>query len=276
MLISEAFALYKQDVIIFRNQSRKTEENHDIVARAIVKHCGDIEIESLTFESVRRWKLELDKGRSAETVRNYIIKLRVVLAYLRKCGYKVLDPDLVAVPKRTDKVPAFISKEEVAQLLKCTNKIKNKCIVSFLYASGIRISELCSLNRSSIKDNSFTVVGKGGKARLCFIDERTQVLLDLYLDSRTDNNQALFLSESGKRITPGAIQETFKTIRKRSGIDCHPHTLRHSFATDLLRNNANMRYVQTLLGHSSLQTTQMYLHVTDHDLQEVYKGHHTY
>src|SRR5690606_17056051 len=128
--------------------------------------------------------------------------------------------------------------------------------------------ELCSLNRDSIRDRSFTVVGKGGKARLCFLDERTETLLDLYLETRKDNLQPLFLTDSGHRITPGTIQETFKSIRKATGIECHPHTLRHSFATNLLQTNTNLYYVSKLLGHSQLNTTQQYLHLVDYDLQE--------
>lgn len=277
MTLSEACEAYRRDVIVFQNQSKKTEENHYIAVKSLLEFLGDMEISSLQFEHVRKWKEHLDKNRSPATVRNYIIKLRVILAHTLKLGVKCLDPDLIAVPKRPEKVPTFISSEQVSQLISSTNKIKNKAIISLLYASGIRISELCRLDRSDIRDDgTFTVVGKGGKPRLCFTDERTRTLIDLYLESRTDNNPALFLAEYGqKRITSGTIQETFKTIRKRSGIECSPHTLRHSFATNLLKNNANMRYVQVMLGHQSMQTTQMYTHVVDLDLQEVYQKHHT-
>lgn len=275
MKISIAFELYRTDVIVFRNQSPKTEENHLIVQKNILKHCGDIEIETLTFPMVRDWKIELEKRRGVETVRNYIIKLRVVLAYLRKIGHKVLDPDLIPVPKRTDKIPDFVTKEEVARLICCTNKVRNKAIISLLYASGIRVSELCSLDIDSIRDRRFTIVGKGGKARLCFIDERTALLLKKYILTRTDNNSALFVSDRG-RMKPGNVQEIFKYARKKAGLpNVHPHTMRHSFATNLLQSNMNIRYVQNLLGHASLETTQMYTHVIDFDLERQYEAHHS-
>lgn len=276
MKLSEAFDSYKRDVIVFRNQSGKTEENHDVMARSLLLYLGDIEIDALTFERIRNWKQHLDRTRSPATVRNYIIKLRVVLAYLQKKRVTSLDPELVAVPKAPETVPAFLTKQQVSKLISATRRLKNKAIVSLLYGSGIRISELCALNRQSIRDDgTFTVVGKGGKPRLCFTDERTRTLIDLYLETREDNNQSLFLTDQGRRVTPGTVQETFKSIRKLSGIECSPHTLRHSFATDLLRNNANMRYVQEMLGHRSLATTQMYSHVTNLDLHRVYREHHT-
>jgi site-specific recombinase XerD len=152
-------------------------------------------------------------------------------------------------------------------------------IISMLYATGIRVSELCNLDRTDIKEqNSFTVVGKGGKARLCFFDDRTRCYLNAYLQLRSDDKEALFIStHNDLRITPGNIQEIFRRTWKRAGLSSpvHPHTLRHSFATNLLRNNANIRYVKDMLGHASLDTTMMYTHVVDEDLRRVYMAHHS-
>lgn len=243
--------------------------------KALIVHFGDIQIDKLEFCLVRDWKLALEKSRSSETVRNYIIKLRVVLGYLRDRGVNCLSPEQLPVPKRTDKVPLYLDKDQVTKCINSTCKIKNKAIVSLLYASGIRISELCKLNRGDIRNNSFSIVGKGGKARLCFIDCRTSILLDKYLKQRKDNNPALFLTEVGIRISPAVIQSTFRSIRKRTGLAVHPHTLRHSFATNLLQSNTNLYHVSKMLGHAQLSTTQQYLHVIDEDLREVYNSHHT-
>lgn len=276
MLVSEAFDAYKRDVIHFKNQSPKTEENHEIAKRALINFTGDIPVKLVDFGVVRSWKLTLEAGRSAETVRNYIIKLRVVLAYLNKLNIPCLDPNLIPVPKRTDKVPIFLTPEDITKLIDSTRSARNRALISLLYASGIRVSELCRLDRGDLRDYSFTVVGKGGKARLCFYDLRADTYLRLYLAGRKDNNPALFVSLLNKqRITPGNVQEIFKLARKRCGIAAKPHTMRHSFATNLLKNNANMRYVQEMLGHSSLQTTQMYTHVVNNDLHKVYHQFHT-
>lgn len=275
MLLTVAFERYRQDVIVFTNQSKKTEENHLVCLRALLIFFGDIDIEKLSFEMIRLWKSELTKIRSPDTVRNYVIKLRVVLSYCHRQGRPVLNPELLPIPKRRDKVPLFLTKEQVQLCIDSTSKIKNKTIVSLLYASGIRVSELCSLDIGEIHGETFTVVGKGGKARLCFLDGRTIYLLEQYLSSRGDNRAALFLSDTGARITPGTIQETFKSIRRRTGLAVHPHTLRHSFATNLLSTNTNLFHVSKMLGHAQLSTTQQYLHVMDPDLQRIYREHHT-
>lgn len=275
MTISEAYSSYAADVIVFRNQSPKTEENHYIVMRQLISYFGDIDMASLTFPMIRDWKMSMERTRGPETVRNYIVKLRVVLAYLILRGEHVLSPEQIPVPKRADKVPSFLSKEQVAQCIKVTKRVKNKAIIAFLYASGIRVSELCSLDRGDIHDSRFTVVGKGGHARLCFIDKRAAGLLKRYLSDRDDNNPAIFLSDHGTRITPGAIQETFKTVRKQIGVDVHPHTLRHSFATNLLDTNTNLYHVSQMLGHRQLNTTAQYLHIIDKNLEAIYKKHHT-
>lgn len=287
MLISEAFESYRQ-VISYLNQSRKTEENHIVCMRALIVFFGDVPIENLNAQLIRLWKQELDKTRSPETVRNYIIKLRVVLSYLIKEGGSVLDPDTIPVPKRKDKVPHFIEKEDVAKLIKAVskpaagyarvNRLRNASIIATLYASGVRVSELVAMNREDVhEDGSFTVVGKGGKARLCFLDTRAMWLIDEYLASRRDSNAALFMSiQNGRRMTAGNVQEVFRLASKKSGLNhVHAHTLRHSFATNMLRNNAGIRYIQVMLGHSSLETTQMYTHVVDEDLRKVYNAHHT-
>lgn len=274
MTLSEAFQAYASDVIAFLNQSPKTEENHFVVLKSLVSHFGDVDISTLTFRDIRDWKIELERNRSPVTVRNYIIKLRVVLAYLTRLKVPCLSPDEIPVPKKVDTVPSYLTKEQIAECIKRTCKIKNKAIVSLLYSSGIRVSELCALNRDQVSRDTFTIIGKGGKARLCFIDIRTRTLIDLYLQTRQDNNPALFLTDGGKRIRPGTVQETFKSIRKQTGFECHPHTIRHSFATNLLQTNTNLYYVSKMLGHAQLTTTQQYLHSVDFDLEKIYKKHH--
>ncbi len=268
MSITEAFELYRAEYIVFKNQSYKTEENHLICMRSLVAFFGDIDISQLTYDAIRRWKLELAKHRSERTVRNYIIKLRVVLKHVLSRGVSCIDPARVPVPKAADRPPEYLSREDVARCIDATQRIKNKAIVSMLYGSMLRVSELCSLDRKQIHGNRFTVVGKGGKSRICFIDERTNKLLNEYILTRVDDSPALFLADNGRRIKPGTIQETFKTIRKQTGLNCHPHTMRHSGATNLMQNGIHIYSLQRLLGHSNLQSTEVYLHVTDPQLEQ--------
>lgn len=277
MLISEAFERYRQDVIIFGNQSKRTEEAHITCLRALLVFFNDVPIESLNFEMVRLWKATLDKRCGQNTVRGYIIKLRVVLTHCHRLGVPVINPELVPVPNRKSTVPGYLTKEEVRRLIVGAFRLRSKAVISLLYASGIRLSELIALNRDQLHDHSFTVIGKGDKPRLCFFDDRSLELITEYLASRTDNHPALFLSTQREgRMTATNVQFIMKAAAKNAGITKHvtPHTLRHSFATDLLLNNTNLRYVQEMLGHASIQTTQVYTHVVNRDLQAVYLENH--
>jgi site-specific recombinase XerD len=289
MKLTGAFALYRLDVIVYNNQSRKTEETHNHVLKLLVGFTGNIALSDLTFDQIRDWKQWLSLKREPTTVREYIIRVRVVLRHAQKRGYDCLDYELVGLPRRPDKVPPFLTKQQVAEILRGLERkargypeiarARNLAIVSLLYASGIRASELLQLDRGSIRDDgSFTIVGKGSKARLCFTDERTRMYLYHYLNMRNDSHPALFTShQTGSRLSKSQLQLIFARVRTLVTFDIpvHPHTLRHSFATDLLRNNTNLRYVQELLGHSSISTTQMYSHVTNLDLQRVYAAGHT-
>lgn len=278
MLISEAFDLYRDDFIHLRNQSTRTEEIHEACKRLLLTTLGDKEIESLTVSDVRRWHSEISKNRRPNSVRVYVLRLRAVLGYLNTRGYECLDARLIPVPKREATVPVYLTEAEIDAMIACAYNLRNAFIISLLYSSGIRLSELISLNRGQIVDRRFTVIGKGRKPRLCFIDERTEHLMDQYLKSRTDHSDALIVSfEHKDRMTATNVQLLVRNSAKRAGITkkVTPHTLRHSFATNFLRNNGNMRYLSAMLGHASMDTTMMYAHVVDHDLQAQYEKYHS-
>lgn len=284
MSIPEAFEQYRQDHIVFTDQSKQTEFYYSVYGRSLAASVGNIQIEDLTFGHIRDWKNSLSKTRSNSTIRNYLAGVRMVLTYLRKQNVPVMDPELITLPKRDDKVPAFISAEEVQKLIDCCVRVRSKAIISLLYGSGIRLSELIGLDRSDIKGNTFAVIGKGDKQRPCFLDERTLGYLEAYLATRKDNHQALFIStqhntgsEIPLRMTPTNIQLILKIARQKAGIAVKvtPHTLRHSFATNLLKNNCNIRHTQAMLGHADIRTTMRYTHVIDEDLHKVYSSFHT-
>lgn len=289
LLISEAFELYKREAILFKNQSAKTAEMNDLACKSLLSSTEDIPISELTFEMIVAWKEKLLYGRSQNTARGYLIKLRNVLRHLALRGYAVLNYELISLPKRTATPIDFLTEDEVSQLLNCVftpqagyntlNRYRNRAMIALLYSSGIRVSELCSLDRLSIRsDRTFTIFGKGNKPRLCFVDERAYKAITEYLDKRTDRNKALFIShQNGKRITKCVVQMMFRYATDRMGYPkpIHPHMLRHSFATNLLENNTNLYYVSKFLGHSSVQTTEMYLHYKDPDLKKLYTEKHT-
>lgn len=278
MTISEAFDLYRDDYIRLKNQSKRTEEMHEGCKRLLLTNMEDKPIEELSLYDIRCWSEELRKRRSINTIRVYIIRLRAVLAYLNIRDIPCLDARLVPVPQREATVPTFLSEEEVSAMIDHSYSLRNAFVISLIYSSGIRLSELIRLNRDQIRDRRFTVIGKGNKPRLCFIDQRTELLMRKYLRSRSDHDSALVVSEEFKhRMTATNIQLLVRNSATRAGIykKVTPHTLRHSFATNFLKNNGNMRYLSDLLGHSSMETTMMYAHVVNNDLQNAYEKYHT-
>ena len=278
MLISQAFDLYRDDYIRPKNQSKRTEECHEGCKKLLLASMPDKEIKDLTLLDIRQWRQELEKGRRANSIRLYILRLRAVIRYLNVRQIECLDARLIPVPKREATVPVYLTEAEVDAMIACAYSVRNAFVISLLYSSGIRLSELIALNRGQIVDRRFTVIGKGRKPRICFIDERTERLMGIYLKSRTDHADALIVSfEHKARMTATNVQLLVRNSAARAGIDkkVTPHTLRHSFATNFLRNNGNMRYLSAMLGHASLDTTMMYAHVVDYDLQKQYEKYHT-
>lgn len=288
MTVKECFDLYCRNVIQFENQSRKTEEHHNVALKSLLNHLkGDIPMADLSFEMVRQWRNTLElHNRSIGTIYGYVVRLRCVLAYARKKGISCLDPDDVRPPKRLrNRAPGFLTEDEITKLISVAagtrgalRAKRNAAIVALMYSSGIRVGELVAMNRTDVHYNSFVAHGKGGKDRPCFIDVRARHYIDEYLRTRTDNSPALFVSDISKdRLTIGVVQLIFRNIRAKSGITktITPHITRHSFATNFLRNNGNIRYLQDMLGHESLETTQVYAHVESADLHEAHRKHHT-
>lgn len=279
MKLSEAFDTYERDYIKFINQSKRTLEMHQFVKKDLLNFLkSDIQLEDLTYDMVRDWKDWMDRFRGQNTVRGYVIKLREVLGFCKRLKIECLDVDLIPVPKRKQTVPVFLTEEEVSKMISCACNIRSKFIISLLYASGIRLSELISLNQGQIVDKRFTVIGKGDKPRLCFIDDRTEFYMQEYLAQRTDRNDALIVSYEHKtRMTATNVQLLVRNAAKKAGITkkVTPHTLRHSYATNFLKNNGNMRYLAQSMGHASMDTTMMYAHVVDADLEAQYRKFHT-
>ena len=278
MKISEAFDAYKNDYMFYKSHSKRVLQNHDYVKDKILTVIGDKPIEKLTMNDVHRWVSYLMIGRAWNTVRNDIVRLRSVLKFTNLRGTRCLNPDLIPVPKREETTREFLTEEEVTRLIDCSKRLRNKFVISLLYSSGIRLSELISLDRHSIQDRKFQVIGKGSKLRICFIDERTEQLMNEYLASRTDKCQALIVSYLyQERMTPTNIQLIVKNAAKNAGIEKHvtPHVLRHSFATNFIKNNGNIRYLSVMMGHASVNTTAIYTHIIDNDLEKQYRAFHT-
>lgn len=298
--ISELIIDFIEHIEVERGRSQKTAENYHLYLQRLVEFAGDIEVEKITSELVRKWRLWLNRyenenGDKLTTITQsyHLIALRSFLGYCSKRDIETLTPEKVELPKVKRKQVSFLTSEETERIIEAV-EIKNpiglrdKAILELLFSSGLRVSELCNLNRDHINLNrgEFMVRGKGQKDRPVFISPEATEWLALYLKGRADSAKPLFIRYSGAkavesdgeslRLTPRSIQRMVATYAKLAGItkQVSPHTLRHSFATDLLMNGADLRSVQSLLGHSNIATTQVYTHVTDQHLKEVHKKFH--
>ncbi len=216
--------------------------------------------------------LQREKNCSLRTIHRHINALRTF--------YRLFEMDIadkIQLPKVEKALPTFLNFGEIDTLLNSIFNKRDLALVRLLYASGLRVSELVSLNKDSIEENSIRVIsGKGKKDRIVFVDDGTLQVLNEYLTERKDDNPALFVNRRGERLSDRYIEILVKRHAKRAGIKkkVTPHTLRHTFATHLLQNQANIVVIKDLLGHASLSTTQIYTHVTDEYKREIYKNSH--
>ena len=310
MDISDLINDFLESLEIEKGRSTKTTENYGLyLARFLDLITQDfpegatIKPSDLTPEILRKFRLRLNRfddnqnheRLSALTQSYHLIALRGFLKYLAKRGIHSLDPSLVDLPRAAKKQVTFLHFDEVERLLAeipidTETGLRDRAIIELLFSGGLRVSELCNLNRDSINlaRREFMVRGKGKKDRPIFIDQTTADHLEEYLSARSDTLPALFLTNSSnqnipdtsgdfRRLSPRSIERIIQKYARLAGITKHvtPHTLRHSFATDLLMNGADLRSVQSLLGHANIATTQIYTHITDPHLKEVHEKFHS-
>lgn len=257
--------------------------------------------EDIDMQLVRKYRLYLARLRNRNgvplkrvTQTYHVIALRAFLRYLLvQRDMLTLSPDKVELPKQSSRPVAFLNPQQLERLLsspKISNEVglRDKAILETLFSTGLRVSELVSLNRDQLDldRQEFGVRGKGGKLRVVFLSDTAAHWLDRYLQARQDHFKPLFIRYSGSvdtkrdgermRLTSRSIQKIVRKYATRCGlpIQASPHTLRHSFATDLLIGGADLRSVQEMLGHESIRTTQVYTHVTNRRLKEIHKAFH--
>lgn len=278
---------------IEKNRSPKTRENYERYLREFLKFAKVNSPEEITEEIVRNFRLELARRPLKKITQTYyIIALRNFLKYLIKRDIKVLTPEKIELPKIPSRQIEVLEYDDLERLLSAPRgddlkTLRDKAILETLFSTGMRLSELCSLDRYiDFKRGEISVRGKGDKLRIVFLSERAKSAIQNYLNKRVDIEPALFVSfKKGRkrqkaevigRITPRTVQRLVDYWAKKAGIPrrVHPHQLRHSFATDLLMNGADLRSVQELLGHSQISTTQIYTHLTNKELKEIHKAFH--
>lgn len=240
-------------------------------------------------DRLREYRLWLNRKDLKKRTQNYhLIALRAFLKYLARRGISSLAPERIELAKTPERSLDLISPEELRRIIDSpdVNDIKglrDKAILELLFSTGLRVSELCSLDQDiNLKLDELSIRGKGEKVRVVFISEDAKESIKAYLAKRKDMEDALFVSHGNhekakvSRLTPRSVERIVKFYAIKAGISkkITPHVIRHSFATDLLRNGADLRSVQLMLGHANISTTQIYTHITDSQLRSVHKMFH--
>lgn len=301
----QQFLVYAE---IDKNQANKTLENYHHYLKRFRDFAGEIQPKAITYILVQQYRLHLNrleiKGKKLgkKTQSYHIIALRAFLKYLQKNDIETLSAEKIELPKLKERTVDFLEQEEVFSILKIPDLTKeiglrDRAVLECLYSTGLRVSELCALNREQIDSRlrgndiveEFAIRGKGNKMRIVFLSERAKKWIGKYLKMRSDNYKPLFISYSRRsknkvdleggelrRLQRDTIENIVGKYRRLAGImkKVTPHTMRHSFATQLLQNGADIRSVQEMLGHSSITTTQIYTHLTNKRLKEVHSRFH--
>jgi site-specific recombinase XerD len=283
-----------------QNRSSNTIANYSHYLTRLSDFAGDIKLADIDVEMIRKWRMWLNRlgtntsDELSKTTQNYhLIALRSFLRFCAKRNLTALAPDKIELARTQRPQVTFLTTEELERLTaqpdaSHINGLRDRAIIELLFASGLRVSELVKLDRDHINltRREFMVRGKGQKDRPIFISPEAADWIKQYLDKRQDNTKPLFIRYSGTkkvdlsgnytRLTARSIQRMVSRYARLAGITKHvsPHTLRHSFATDLLMNGADLRSVQAMLGHSNISTTQIYTHVTDPHLKAVHEKFH--
>ncbi|MDD2807365.1 MAG: tyrosine-type recombinase/integrase [Patescibacteria group bacterium] len=283
-----------------KGRSIKTVENYDYYLNRFCNWGKVSNPAQITAELIRSYRLWLNRqtdnygrGLKKSTQNYHLIAIRSLLKYLSKQDVKSLAPEKIELAKIPERQIDFLEGNDLERLLEAPLKteekkiiqLRDKAILEMLFSTGLRVSELANLKIENVNldKDEFTVRGKGDKLRVVFLSNQTKHWLRQYLTGRKDLSPYLLVRHDKakgktepKNLTPRSVQRLIKKYSRDAGITKHvtPHTMRHSFATDLLTNGADIRSVQTMLGHSSITTTQIYTHITNNQLREVYKTFH--
>ena len=291
---------------IEKGLSNSTQESYDRYLKRFTSWLKNINKDDLlphelTSEDIWNYRLFLSRkykhrGKSLQktTQSYYLIALRALLGYFTAKDIVSLPADKIALPKdaRREKTVKFLNLEQIERLLlapdtKSKTGLRDRAILETFFSTGLRVAELVALNREQIanienkKDFELSIIGKGNRPRTVYFSERALSWLKKYLGTRQDKAQALFINYRGRtplsRLTRRSMERIVKKYAILAGVPIFttPHTIRHSYATDLLTQGVDLRIIQEFLGHKSILTTQIYTHVTDKRLRDIHRQFHS-
>lgn len=302
MTLAQRITDFLEYLELERNASQLTIRNYDHYLRRFQQFAGEISPQDIDQELIRKYRLYLSRYLDPKTsqplkriTQNYfMIALRAFLKYLAKIDVETLSAEKVELGETDPRPLKVLPDEDLRRLLAAPeistpDGLRDKAVLEMLFSTGLRVSELTRLNRDQVnlERREFGVIGKGGKQRIVFLSDDAAEWVGRYFESRQDGWKPLFIRYSGEkeatkdgenmRLTTRSVQRMVEKYVKKMGlpVKASPHTLRHSFATDLLINGADLRSVQELLGHANISTTQIYTHITNKQLREVHQAFHS-
>jgi site-specific recombinase XerD len=301
MKLSDLKRQFLEYTEIERGRSLKTVENYERYLDRFFLFAKIEKPKEITEDLVREYRLWLNRqpvrprgakvneSLKKKTQNYYLIALRAFLKYLMKRDIESLSPAKIELAKTPERSLDLITNNELVRLMKAADgteekDLRDKAILELLFSTGLRVSELCSLMRDiDLSTDELSVRGKGEKVRVVFLSPEAKAAVKKYLAARKDMDDSLFVQygrnskdKKTMQITPRSVERIIKHYGVKAGITkkITPHVIRHSFATDLLQNGADLRSVQVMLGHANIATTQIYTHITDKHLKEVHKKFH--
>lgn len=277
MTIDQAFQTY--EVSNFTSKSEKTWKNYRVAKKSLVRPLGDIPMEFIGIQQIEVWKQYMrEECMTQTTQRGYMMSFQAVIKYYRKQGFKFIDPRDIELPTNDTPPRTFIRPDQVAALIAAAKNPRDKAIIACIFLGGTRISELLDLDRealnSPIRENGsqvLTVCGKRKKYRPIILNKEARHYLYAYLESRNDSFKPMFISGQNRRITVSRVEQIVHQCTRDAGLEEHvtPHTLRHSYATDMLINGASIYQVSKSMGHESITTTSnIYGHYDTRAMEE--------
>lgn len=293
---------------IEKGLSNKTQENYALFLKKFTDWLSvikkeDIKPHELTDKDIWNYRLYLAKQKSQKTSKvltkhtqiHYLVALRNLLTYFTEKDIQSIPRDKIKLPKRKMENVKFLTLKQLEKLLLSPSVdtlagLRDRAILETLFSTGLRVSELVALQREQLdiqsapKDDFFElpIVGKGGVTRTVYFSPRALNWIHLYLQARDDTELALFINlrgpaKSSRRLTTRSVEQIVQKYAKMAGIQtlATPHTIRHSYATDLLSQGVDLRLIQEFLGHKNIVTTQIYTHVVNKQLRDVHKKFHS-
>lgn len=274
--LSEAILDFNEKYVFMRGYSQSTAESYEWAIGNLIKYTGDIPLNKLTLKLLIEWRHHIQGKLSTNAINICCYRIRKFIDYYKRHQHLKINTEDFLIPKKELKLPNYLTQHQLKSLYEAAQGARERLVVSLLYSTGIRVTELCNIRVDDIQDDTLLIHGKGARERQVYLDTQAVEDINTYLKNRERRSEYLFDSAKGGHLYKSSIEKIIARIGRRSciGKPVTPHMIRHSYATMLMDKGCDIRHIQKLLGHADISTTQIYTHVSDTNLKEAYKEFH--